>query len=250
MTDFNPDHTLTAIVHGESGVGKTPSSLTVPAPALVLDVEGRTKFVQRPKVFWNPNLEEPPEPDGTWEICVVLARDWGTAKAALEWVVTGEHKFRSVVVDSVTELQKRSKDKLAGSDAVLSERLWGQLLTEMETYLRALRDATTHPTAPVQCVIFTAITDERSGKWSPHVQGALAKTLPSLVDVMGYLWRDEEDEDQGKGAARMLIAPRSEIRAKDATSELPGGGITGHFGQVVSGPIDWTNIIETIYQGE
>lgn len=248
--EFDPDHVLTALVHGFPGVGKTPSTVgTVPGPALILDVEGRTRFVQRPKISWNPLREPPPVPDGTWEICVVQARTWQVARSALDYVITGKHQFRSVVCDSLTELQKRAKDNLTGGDGTLSERLWGELLIAMENYIRNLRDAVTHPVQPLQCVIITAITEERDGRWGPWVQGSLIKTLPGLVDVIGYLYVDDEDENGSASpkARRMLVSPAPTFVSKDATSELPGGGISGRIGTTVSGPVNWAEIIDTIF---
>lgn len=247
--NHNPDHALSVLIHGFPGAGKTPSSLTVPGPALILDVEGRTRFVQRPKIRWDPMRELPPEPDGSWELCVVQARDWQTAKAALEYVVTGKHQFRSVVVDSVPELQKRSKDNLTGGSGTLSERQWGELLIDMENYLRALRDTTTHPTQPVQIVIMTAMTEERDGRWGPFAQGALIKTLPGLVDVVGYLYvaEDAPEGPSSREARRLLISPEGVYVAKDATSELPEGGISGRFGTTIEGAIDWAHILDTIF---
>lgn len=251
--NHDPDHAMSVLLHGFPGAGKTPVALTVPGPALVLDVEGRTRFVQRPKVAWNPLLEAPPEPDGSFELCVVQCRDWPTFLAAMEYLVTGQHEFRSVVLDSATELQKRAKDKILGqgSDEALAQREWGTLLAAMEGQLRSLRDTTTHPTQPVQCVVVTAITEQqKDGRWGPYLQGSISKSLPGLVDVIAYLYVDDDDEagTSSKQARRMLVSPSPTYVSKDATSELPGGGVSGRFGAIVSGPIDWGKILETIFK--
>lgn len=249
---WDPDEALSILIHGAPGAGKTNVAATAPTPLLLLDVEGRSRFVQGRKVRWDPQREAPPTPDGTWDICVVQARDWATFKAATDYIIAGKHAFRSVTLDSVGELQKRCKDKLMGGDGVMSERLWGELLTSMENQIRALRDSATHPTAPVQCLVLTSWSEMRDGEMKPFVQGSLAKTLPAMVDVMGYLYVDPTDASIASKpeARRLLVQPAAGFSTKDATSALPNGGVTGTSGGVIAGPINIAQIIEKLYPKE
>ena len=53
--------TLSILIHGESGVGKSWLADSVPGPRLVLDAEGRARYTPSgPKVAWNPRDSEPP----------------------------------------------------------------------------------------------------------------------------------------------------------------------------------------------
>ncbi len=244
MTVWTGDESLIALIHGESGVGKSPVGLTTPAPRLVIDSENGSKFIKGKKVKWNPMVEAPPEP-GDWDTCTVQCLDYGTFVQTYQWLNSGKHCFRSVTVDSLTELQKRCKDSLTGADNVLDERTWGRLLTNMEKAVRDLRDLTMHPTNPIQCVVILALSDDKKGKFRPLVQGGLSMTLPGFVDVIGYLYVDQDEN--GVAVRKMLVQPIGPYVAKDRTSELPSGGIVGIHGPVVTGPINLSNLIDEIY---
>ena len=243
---------LIVLLHGESGVGKSPISWTSPAPRLVLDAENATRFHRGRKVYWNPNAEAPPAA-GDWETCVVQCRDFETFINAYKWLNSGQHCFRSVVVDSLTELQKRCRDLIfvegigqgRGEADEMNERRWGVLLTKMEQAVRDLRDLTMHPTNPIQCVALLALTDEKKGLRRPLIQGGLAMSLPGFVDVIGFVY--PEQTDSGDVVRRMLVQPVPWAVAKDRTSELPTGGIVGTYGPVVPGPINLSDLITRIY---
>jgi hypothetical protein len=245
VTDFTGDETLIILIHGESGVGKTPVSHTAPAPRLVLDSENGSRFVKGARIKWDPNSEAPPVHDGTWETCVVQCRDFQTFLNAYAWLNSGQHPFRSVLVDSLTELQKRCKDQIKGTDEVVNERQWGILLDRMEKAVRELRDLTMHPTNPIQAVVLLALTDDKTGKFRPLIQGALGKSIVGFVDVIGYLYVDSDD--QGLPMRKMLVQPIGPYVAKDRTSELPSGGIVGTHGASVPGPINLSSLIDQIY---
>lgn len=254
MTDvpWSGWETLVAVIFGESGVGKSPISHTSPAPRLVLDSENGSKFVKGRKVFWDPNAEAPPAA-GEWETCVVQCRDFDTFLNAYRWLNSGQHCFRSVVVDSLTELQKRCRDSIfalglgAGNNEAdeMNERRWGILLTKMETAVRDLRDLTMHPTNPLQCVALLALTDIKKGKQRPFIQGALGTSLPGFVDVIGYVY--VEQDESGGLRRNMLVQPTPWAVAKDRTSEMESGGIVGTYGPVVPGPISLSDLITRIY---
>src|SRR5688572_6289115 len=87
------DQVLSLLVHGPSKAGKSTLSFTLPAPFLILDAEGSTKFVNTAgfrsekkirKVYWDPKTSSPPRHDGTWEACVVNVGDWTTMKKAYD----------------------------------------------------------------------------------------------------------------------------------------------------------------------
>jgi hypothetical protein len=245
-----PGLSLVLVIHGESGVGKSPIGMTTPAPRLVLDVEGGTTFVAGRKVGWEPLSEAPPAP-GEWDTCVVKCRDFQTFARSLEWLKSGAHPFKSVTVDSLSELQKRCKDGLVAPTEVMAERQWGILLTTMEAAVREMRDLRMHPTNPLECVCFLALTDNVKGLWRPMLQGRLAMTLPALVDVVGYVAvRPDETGRMGPAQRSMLVQPDPAIVAKDRTAELANGGISGTFGPWVPGPINIVRMIGALNSEE
>lgn len=179
---------LSILVHADTKVGKSTFANTAPAPRLLLDAEAAHRFLPGIKVFWDPMRDAPPVYDGTWETCVVIVRDYSVMTRVMEWLESGQHTFESVIVDSISEVQKKMKDQITGGDGQMDQRRWGDILTHMEALIRKLRDLTEHPTRPLTAIVLTAMTEERNGKWRPYVQGQLRTTLPYFIDVVGYLF--------------------------------------------------------------
>lgn len=226
--------TLTALIHGESGAGKSWFADTAPAPRLVLDAEGGSQFTpSRPKVLWNPASYAPPgvqgcEP-GQEEVPAttrVIVRDWQSLQRVSQWLESGNHHFKSVGVDSLTEIQKRIQDRIAGTGQMQTHN-WGELLREMEKLIRDMRDLVMHPTNPLQAVVVLALTSEKGGKLRPHLQGQIVTTLPGFVDVVGYLWA--EADANGQPVRKLLIQPVQNFVAKDRTDVL-----TNTYGPVLT----------------
>src|SRR5215470_6316013 len=123
-------------------------------------------------------IHPPPRYDGTWDICVVPIHNWQTVEYVYQWLLSGQHDFQSLGVDSITEIQRRCKNNLTGTDAMKIQD-WGTLLTQMDTIIRGLRDLTLHPTRPLRVVVFVAETrQDRDGKWRPYMQGQISTALP------------------------------------------------------------------------
>jgi hypothetical protein len=209
---------LILLIHGEPKAGKTHLAHTAPGPRLVLDAENGSRFIRGRKISWNPETDQPPAA-GEWDTCVVQVRDFGTLSHAYRWLNSGQHAFRSIVLDSLTEIQKRCKDQLTGTDDVVTERAWGQLLVRMERLVRDFRDLTMHPTAPIETLVILALSQEKSGKWRPAIQGGLGVSLPGFVDVIGYLAAIETTADDGtvNRTRRLLVAPHAQFEAGDRT---------------------------------
>lgn len=220
------DVTLAAVVHGESGAGKSYFGGTTPVPRLILDAEGGSRYVKahRRKVKWDPTTEAPPVWDGSWDACVVPVLDWPTLNAAYEWLASGEHPFRTVIVDSLTEAQKRLVDAVAGTDQPTLQD-WGTIGRHFEDMIRRLRDLTFHTTKPIEAVLLLCLSHLRDGETRPFLKGQIELNLPAFVDVVGYLYTEVVD---GKVVRRMLIEPANNIIAKDRT-----GALVESYGSVV-----------------
>lgn len=226
---------LTLLVHGESGVGKTWLADTAPAPRLVLDAEGGIKFTKSRKATWDGH-NEPPADDGTWDTCAVRVHTFEMMRRVYQWLNSGKHPFRSVIIDSITELQKKAMDSIAGT-AQPTQQDWGALLRQMEHLVRLFRDLADHTVNPLDAVVFTAMSSEKSQKLRPHVQGQLAVTLPYYVDVVGYLYTDTLGDDNAIRRV-LLTQPTDRFDAKDRTDQL---GVT-----IVDPNVE--NMIATIFK--
>lgn len=222
------------LVHGASKAGKSWLGATAPAPRLVLDAEGGQKWTPGAKTYWDP-VNPPPAYDGTWETCICIVRDYATVQRAYQWLATGQHHFRSIVIDSISEIQKRAKDSIAGLEAP-TERQWGELLAHMERLIRDFRDLTLHPANPVAAVVVIAFTRNMDGKYKPYVQGQLAVTMPYFLDVIGYLY--VQPLEDGSEMRRLLVVNHPQFEA--------GERVGGRLGAVVDNP-NVEQMIRTIY---
>ena len=208
---------LSILVHGLSKTGKTWLGDTSPAPRLVLDAEGGNRFTESRKVLWDPTTSGPPVADGTWDTCLVFVRDFETIQLAYQWLAAGQHPFKSVVVDSISEVQQRCVDSLVGTDPMKMQN-WGELLRKMSDLVRKLRDLTIHPTNPLEAIVIIAMTRKiNDDRFVPYVQGQLATTLPYYIDVTGYFFTEQTENGLQR---RMLVEPHPQFEAGDRTGRL------------------------------
>jgi len=175
------------IVFGASKKGKSWLGDTTPAPRVVLDAEAGSRWTPSRKMIWDPKAQAPPVPDGSWDTALVPVREYKDVLKAYEWLNSGKHPFRSVVIDSISEVQQRAIDDMVGSSAMKVQD-WGQLLRVVSDLVRKFRDLVTNPIKPLDAVLLIAMAKQRNdGAWGPHIQGSLATTLPYYVDACCYL---------------------------------------------------------------
>ena len=208
---------LTVVIHGESGAGKSWLADTSPAPRLILDAEGGTKWTPSTKVEWFPQKGEKPPAMDAADTCVVTVKDFGTMGTVYQWLASGDHPFRSVVIDSITEIQKRCLDGIVGTEAARMQD-WGELLRKMEGLVRAFRDLTLNNGKSLANVTLVCGTQMKDGTYRPHVQGQLGLTLPYFFDVVGYLHVGMTED--GQIGRKLLVTPVNGFTAKDRTGRL------------------------------
>lgn len=208
------------VIHGESGVGKSWLGDSAPAPRLILDAEGGSRFTpSQPKMVWDPTADPPPTGEGV-ETVITYVRDFDTMTRVFQWLNSGAHAFRSVVLDSLTEIQKRCLDAIAGVNQP-TQQDWGALLRQMEALVRQYRDLTLHPVRPIEVIAFLATTSlDEVQERRPNLQGRLRLTLPAFVDAVGYLYT--QPGDTGELNRILLTQPYPGFVAKDRTDKLSG----------------------------
>ena len=189
MSDIQ--RSLTVMVYGESKVGKSTFAVTSPYPRLMLDVEGGHRFLPVVVKYWDPLREEPPVADGTWDTCVVPVRNYDDVIKAYQWLQSGKHQFKSLIIDSISELQVKCMDSIAGNEQMKMQQ-WGELLRHMGALLRDLRDLTMHATNPLEAVVLTAMARTgQDGRYRPYLQGQLAIQAPYFYDILGGITIEE-----------------------------------------------------------
>lgn len=269
------NRSLGIVVHGYSGVGKSWFGSTTPPIRLILDAEGGSRFTPGTKIEWD-GQNAPPPPPGTplpnglppgvdlhgiplwdgpegpsmpyYDTVTCTIRSFRVMTSVYQWLNSGQHPFESVVVDSLTEVQKRLQDQIAGTDQMRTQD-WGQLLREMEDLVRKMRDLTFHATKPLSAVVLLAITSDKYGKNKPHVQGQLAISLPYFMDIVGYLYTETNPAGQGRHH-RLLLQPTDDYEAKDRTNRLPAvmdiGDLNGYDGTSTH-RMGVTRMIDTVF---
>ena len=240
MTQPAKTEALSILIHAGAKVGKSTVSSTAPTPVLVLDAEGSWRFIKTRKIHWDPMTQGIPRHDGTWDACIVTITQWAQVQMVFRHLTQSEHDFVSVVIDSITEIQRRLKANLKGTEAMQMQD-WGQLLTQMDSTIRAFRDLTMIA-GPTRCVVMIAETREDKGKWKPYMQGQIGVSLPYLVDICGYLYVDMAPDDDGQPTRKirkLWVGSHPQFEA--------GERVQGTLGDVVSEPnID--SMIKTIFE--
>lgn len=218
------DRALSVLVHGHSGAGKSTLGISAPTPQLFLDVEAGARFLPTRKVRWNPAAgEEPPVADGTWDTAVVTVGTFQDAIKAYEWLKSGKHPFRSVILDSISELQAKAQEEVAGRNQMKTQD-WGQLLSKIAFFCRDLRDLTTHPVKPLEAVVVTAMSRTTDGVTKPYLQGQVASQVPYWFDISSYLFVDQVANETGEvvNVRKLLTTTHPEYEAKSRVPNLPG----------------------------
>jgi len=214
------------MIYGNSGAGKTRlagSADAVPElrRVLFIDVEGGTLTLRN--TTYN-------------EVEVVRVRSWQEMEAVYKELMLPGHGFNTVVVDSLTELQKLSMDRImrrlvetgddesienVDGDLVPQIREWNINIEQTRKVVRKFRDL------PVN-TIFTAL--EHSDKnmlrgttrRKPSLSGKVKDEVAAFLDIVGYLYTKERDVDGESKQQRMLLTGQTEDTvAKDRSNRLP-----------------------------
>lgn len=178
----------------------------------MLDVEGGHRFLPIQIVYWDPMRAEPPLADGSWDTCVVLVQNYAVVEKVYQTLQSGQHQFASLIIDSISELQVKCVNAIAGDEQMKMQQ-WGELLRSMGGLLRDLRDLTMHPTNPLEAVVLTAMARQgQDGVFRPYLQGQLATQAPYFFDILGALVVEDRmnpDPTQPMLKVRRLLVERT-----------------------------------------
>lgn len=248
---MNDPRTLSILVHADSKTGKTTLGATCPFPIVVFDAEGGSKFLAGSPVLtarlgrpmniiqWDP-AQAPPVYDGTWDMAVVVVKSWNDFQMAAQWLASGQHHFVSLVVDSITEIQRRLKKNIVGTEQMKMQD-WGRLLTTMDDVIRGLRDLTIDAYNPIRVAMFIAETRQTDGKWRPYLQGQIATALPYWMDIVGHLAVEMFADEDGQ-----LTVPVRRLLVGQNPLYEAGERVQGLVGPVIYHP-DIHRMLEAIY---
>lgn len=228
------EESLSLLTYGPAGTGKTTLSYSGPKPILIGDAETASRFIPKHlKVTWDPMASGPPVYDGTWEYCVVKLYDWKTVQKMLEYLRSHNHPFKTVVIDSVSEVLIKAKESITKDKFKIQH--WGELGQNMGKLLRELRDITAHHKSPIQilCIISAAKeyvegTEENPVHvWRPLLEGSTKDTITFLYDMVAFISLEDvpvDPSNPGKGTKkvqRFFTGSDPRITAKSRPPGVP-----------------------------
>jgi len=173
------------LLYGQTGAGKSWLAATAPKPLVLLtEANGHASVAHS-----NP------------EALVVPVRTMEELDVILRSIHTGEmqkaHQFETLVIDSMTELQRLLKMKILSRSNRTKMQLadWGDLANEMVRYIRAIRDLPCH-------VVCTALQDsyveDDSGKRfvQPSFEGKkTVSVISQFFNAVGLLYKRAGEGD-------------------------------------------------------
>lgn len=246
------DEVLSVLIHAHSKEGKSTLTSTVPLPALIMDVEGSWKFIDKigyksdkplRKKKWNPNTEPIPRYDGTWDVVYVNVDSWAMMQLIYRYLTEQQHDFVSLVLDSITEIQRRCKKNIKSTGQFQIQE-WGALLDAMDQLIRGFRDLTLLDNT-VRCVVFVSETIMRDGVWRPNMQGQIRDNMPYWVDICGWLFTELRNDQQGNILAK---EKKLLIGAGLYPQYLAGERVQGRLPDIITNP-NIAAMLAAVYPG-
>lgn len=195
---------LNMLIYGEAGVGKTwlaGSASRVPSMRNVLYVDAEAG---------KATLREHPDVE------IVPAKTWQSYIDIYNALKAGGHSYRTVVLDSLSEILEQCKDRVmvemkadpeneTRDEDIPSIREWGKLQVRLLRLIRLYRDL------PMN-VIFLAHAERvqlKGGKhkWMPLLNGKLQMKVPQVPDVVLFMYNQEVDGVQ----RRLMLTGQTDI---------------------------------------
>lgn len=203
-----------ALLYGDSGAGKTHTASTAPRPCYLLTEANGLPTIKA----------------ANSDAVVVQANDMDTVrsffKAAMDGTLAKETGCQTIVLDSLTELQRMLRDEIVASrkgqpgGEAFSLQDWGTLTDRMRKLVRTVRDLPFH----VVCIALAASeNDEATGQryTQPAFDGRkLPNEIAGYFSLVGYVYRERSKAEDGT----VTVAHRVLLQGPPTllTKALPG----------------------------
>ncbi|KKM73036.1 hypothetical protein LCGC14_1414500 [marine sediment metagenome] len=194
---------LKMVVYGNSGVGKTTFASTAPKPIILSAEAGLLSIADK-------------------DIDVISIDKWTDLHDAFDYLKNAKHDYKTVVLDSLTELQKKHQDHLVGaSEKQMTQQQWGINIEVLRKTCRAFRDL------PMNVILIALASEIEQNGVSVTRIALQGKSLPNevmgFVDLVGHMVTQErvvEDSEEMKIVRAIRFQPTDTIAAKDRSDRL------------------------------
>lgn len=201
IKEFSPtSHKIKAVIYGASGAGKTYFAATAPAPIFASAEAGLLSTVSHKKKI-----------DPVKYVEVKKVED---LRELLSYLQKGEHKFKTVVIDSISEINEIIKEGIERKrGSAMIQKDWGDLFKVIKGILRGFRDLDMH-------VIFIAQEkaekdEQKTEKVVPMLNGKAAIEIAYFMDIVAYCYVDKMGEN------KITAQPSEKLLTKCRGIELP-----------------------------
>lgn len=207
---------INMLIYGGSGVGKTllagsAAKVAAMSPILVVDAEEGSM-----------TLNEFDDAD----IDVVPMQDWSKMQAIYNDLHKGDHPYKTVVIDSGTEVQQLAMNSVLGtSGSVLDVGItpefkdWYKNTEQIRRMIRAFRDL------PMNTIITALEMDSQDPRTKrimkrPAFSNKLAQQVPAFFDTVFYLYVKEVKGDAPN--QRLCLTDKTDsVVAKCRAQDVP-----------------------------
>lgn len=220
-SDATVKPSITMLVYGQGGVGKTTFTSTAPKPVLA-DCENGAKY------FGLRGIKLDVATITTWDD---IAEFYKQVK---------ESDYETVIVDPIGELMEKLKIHIVNSkekkfvqyDGSLTMAGWGEMKEKMRNFIKAIIALNKH-------IIIVAHVEEKDDEGKiikrPKIMTKMSEELIALVDVVGFMEVVRGQAEGGEMVDKRIIRvqPSEKYESKDRTGQL-GAIIEPDFKKIVS----------------
>lgn len=191
------DRINSAIIFGESGVGKTilaasASEIEDYSPVLILDVEGSTAGVGRV----HPDVD------------VLPISSFEHLEAAVDELLSKEHKYKTVIVDTFNVAQNRAEAHFRAKPENANNKfgVWGDLKVWSLGFARKLHHA---PFLSILIAHTQVDKDDNTGRMTTTVKlaGSSKQDIPAVPDLIGYMENVQNEDGDTVAILRVAKTP-------------------------------------------
>lgn len=196
IKQFAPtSHKIKALIYGAAGSGKTVFGGTA-KDAIFASAEGGLLSIADKA----PNY--------------VNIKSLGDLKEFYAYMATKPHNFKTVIIDSITEINEIIKadiERKTGRNMQLQD--WGVLAKEIAKILRMFRDL------PLNVIFISQEVKEDAaegelGKILPSLNGKAATNIAYFMDIVGYIFVDKN------GDRKIITGSNQRLLTKDRSNKI------------------------------